>query len=210
MKCKVALTLIVLVYFFFTNSLFSQVGVGTTSPSAHLEVDVASDVTLPALEINPQTAPVGSAEGQLAVMGDATNGYKLYMYDDVRDKWLSVEVSTLTLGRSGNQDNVNLRATANQGNNRSGYLMPFNGTIIHATAKSNDNNGAQAKQLSIQVRNGNTTNSTTTITTAASEYIGTALNVDFSAGDYINGTIDNDGNGNINNVSVVIWVKWRQ
>ncbi len=62
----------------------------------------------------------------------------------------------------------------------------------------------------VRVRNENTTNSTTSITTTASEYTGTALDVNFSAGDYINGTIDSDGNGNINNVSVVIWVKWRQ
>ncbi len=113
-------------------------------------------------------------------------------------------------GRSGNQDNVNLRAVANQSNNRSGYLMPYDGTITYITAKSNINSGAQSKQFSIQVRNGNTTNSTTNFTTTTSEYINTTLNVDFSSGDYINGTINNDGNGNVNNVSIIVWVKWRQ
>ncbi len=199
------ITLAFLIGFFFTNVMHSQVGVGTTNPTAELEIETTG-TGIPALEINPQTAPTGTADGQLTVIGD-----KLYMYDLTRAKWLSVEVSILALGRSGNQDGVNLRAPGNQGNNRSGYLMPYDGTIVYITAKSNNNSGAQAKQLTVQVRNANTTNSTITFSTAASEYINTTVNTDFSAGDYINGTIDSaDGNGNINNVSVIIWVKWRQ
>ncbi|PIA78874.1 hypothetical protein BFR04_04910 [Gaetbulibacter sp. 4G1] len=186
------------------NVAYSQVGIGTTSPTAQLEIE-ANNTGIPALEINPQTSPTGSAEGQLAVIGD-----RLYMYNVSRAKWLSIETTTLLFGRSGNQDNVNLRAVANQSNNRSGYLMPFDGTITYITAKSNNNSGAQSKQFSVLVRNGNTTNSTTNFTTSSSEYISTAVDVDFSAGDYINGTINNDGNGNVNNVSIMICVKWRQ
>ncbi len=129
------------------NFSYAQVGIGTRNPTSQLEI-ATTNTGIPAIEINPQSTPLGTSEGQLAVMGDVTNGYKLYMYDDVRGKWLSVETSTLTLGRNSNQDNTNLRATANQGNTRSGYLMPFDGTIVHVTAKSNDNSGAQAKQLS--------------------------------------------------------------
>ncbi len=186
------------------NVAYSQVGIGTTSPTAQLEIE-ANNTGIPALEINPQTSPTGSAEGQLAVIGD-----RLYMYNVSRAKWLSIETTTLLFGRSGNQDNVNLRAVANQSNNRSGYLMPFDGTITYITAKSNNNSGAQSKQFSVLVRNGNTTNSTTNFTTSSSEYTSTAVDVDFSAGDYINGTINNDGNGNVNNVSIMICVKWRQ
>ncbi len=196
--------LILLISLFFTSLSLSQVGIGTTNPTAELEIGTTNN-GIPALELNAQTAPVGSITGQLAVIGD-----KLYMYDATRVKWLSTEVTTLSLGRSGNQDNVNLRATGNQGNNRSGYLMPYDGTIVYATAKSNNGSGAQAKQFSILVRNGNTTNTSTNISTVSSEYISTNLNIDFSAGDYINGTINNDGNGNVNNVSIVLWVKWRQ
>lgn len=210
MKYKIALLLSIFICFFFTDSVFSQVGVGTTSPSAHLEVDVSSDTTLPALELNTQAVPTGSAEGQLAVIGDATNGYKLYMYDDVRNKWLSVEVSVLPFGRNGNNDNTPMKTAGNVASNRVGYRMPFNGTIIHATVRTNDNSGAQAKQFDIQVRTGNANISSTPITTAAAEATNTALNVDFSAGNYINVRINNDGNGNVNNPVVTLWVKWRQ
>lgn len=190
---------------------FSQVGIGTTTPTAELEIqtsDVGNSVLdIPALEINPQVShvPTGSTTGQISVIGD-----KLFMYDGTRAKWLSIEVSSLSFGRSGNSDNVNLRTAGNQSSNRSGYLMPFDGTITYASIKSNDNSGAQAKQFSIQIRNGNTTNSATNVSTVASEYSSTTLNIDFSTGDYVNVRINNDGNGNINNVGAVIWVKWRQ
>lgn len=198
------IVLTILISVLFSNLLLSQVGIGTTNPTAELEIGTTSN-GIPALELNAQTAPVGTVTGQLAVIGD-----KLYMYDATRSKWLSTEVSSLSFGRSGNQDNVNLRATGNQGNTRSGYLMPYDGTIVYATVKSNNGSGAQSKQFSIRVRNGNTTNSSTNITTSSSEHISTNLNVDFSAGDYINGTINNDGNGNVNNASIVVYVKWRQ
>ena len=192
------------IVFFGVNVAYSQVGIGTTNPTAELEI-ATTNTGIPALELNAQTTPAGTVTGQLAVIGD-----KLYMYDATRVKWLSIETTALPFGRSGNQDNVNLRAVANQSNNRSGYLMPYDGTIAYITAKSNNNSGAQTKQFSVQVRNGNTTNSTTNFTTSSSEYMSTTLNVDFSSGDYINGTINNDGNGNVNNVSVIVWVKWRQ
>ena len=69
--------------------MLSQVVVGTTDPTSELEIET-TDTGIPALEINPQTAPVGSANGQIAVIGD-----KLYMYDLTRTKWLSIETTAL-------------------------------------------------------------------------------------------------------------------
>ena len=205
-KLTCALTVIL----FLTLNVNSQVGVGTTNPTSALEI-MSTNTGIPALEINPQSAPVGSADGQLAVIGD-----KLYLFDTSRanvgtpGKWLSVEVSVLPFGRNGNADNTNLKTAGNSAQNRSGYLMPFNGTIIHATVRSNNNSGAQAKQFDIQVRTGNTNISSTSITTAAAEATNTNLNVDFSAGNFINVRINNDGNGNVNNPVLTLWVKWRE
>ena len=160
--------------FFLIPALFlfhfsiSQVGVGTDLPTAQLEV-ANINTGLPALEFNTQTTPTGSADGQLSFIG-----YKIYIFDTSRaeigtdGKWLSIETSASRFGRNGIQDDVNMRAVANQGSNRSGYLMPYAGTITYILAKSNDNNGAPSRQFSIQVRNGNTTNTITNITTTAS------------------------------------------
>lgn len=202
MKCKVALTLIVLVCFFFTNPLFSQVGVGTTSPSAHLEVDVASDVTLPALEINPQTAPTGTADGQIAVIGD-----KLYMYDLTRTKWLSVENTTLLYGRTGSRTNEVLRFMGNFGNQNSGALIPLNATIVHISARARG--GDATKQFSLEIRNGTTTISSTSYNLVSREYTNTALNIDVNAGDYLMARIGSAGS-NVTDLTLIVWLKWRQ
>jgi len=53
----------------FISNIYSQVGIGTLNPSAELEIGT-TNTGIPALEINPQTAPVGNAMGQLAIIGD--------------------------------------------------------------------------------------------------------------------------------------------
>ena len=82
---------------FLSCGLFAQVGIGTITPNAELEIK--SNSTLPALELNPQTAPVGTATGQIAVIGD-----KLYMFDVTRAKWLSVEATMLNFGLENGTD----------------------------------------------------------------------------------------------------------
>lgn len=199
---RIAITLFIV--FILSASTYAQVGIGTTDPTSELEIET-TNTGIPALELNPQTAPTGTVTGQLSLIGD-----KLFMYDATRIKWLSLESFVLQFGRAGNQDDTALRSAGNIGNNNSGMLMPFNGTIVYVTVKTNSNNGAQAKQFDIRVRNGTTTNSTTSITTVASQYTNNNLNVNFSAGDYINGFIIDDGAGDVNNSVITLWVKWRQ
>lgn len=190
--------------FISAQTVFPQVGVGTTAPTAELEIET-SNTGIPALELNPQTAPTGTDNGQISVIGD-----KLYMYDVVRAKWLSVENSTLAFGRNGNVDNVVLKTAGNVTNGNTSYLMPFDGTIVYVTINSNANSGAQIKQFQVRVRKGTTNVLVTNVTTAASEFSSTTFDVDFSAGDYIDMRINNDGNGNVNNPVAMIWVKWRE
>lgn len=192
-----------LLFTFFQFS-YSQVGVGTTSPTAEVEIET-DNTGIPALELNPQTAPVGTADGQLSVIGD-----KLYMYDATRVKWLSVESTALQFGRNGNSNNTVMKKAGNSTSGNSSYLMPFNGTIVYGSIKTNVNSGAQNKQFQIRVRNGTANISTNNVNTVASEFISTTLDINFSAGDYIDIRIQNDGNGNVNNAVAIIWVKWRQ
>ena len=109
--------------FAFVQISFSQVGVGTTNPTSELEIET-TNTGIPALEINPQTAPVGSADGQLAVIGD-----KLYMYDLTRTKWLSVETTALQYGWAGSADNQLLWFGGDIEN--TGPLMLLDGTIVY-------------------------------------------------------------------------------
>jgi len=132
--------------------------------------------------------------------------------DDVRTKWLSVDSTIKTFGRPGNHDNLLMRSTGNVVNRVTGILMPYNGTIVAVTVKTNQSNGAQIKNFFIETRNGVGINPVTSdvVTTASSEFTSTTFNRNFSAGDYLTVHIDNDGNGDVNNAFVTLWIKWRQ
>lgn len=183
--------------------LNAQVGIGTTSPSAELEVE-GTNTGIPALELNPQSAPAGSATGQVAVIGD-----QLFMYDATRAKWLSTETSVLQFSNSGNTSNTFLKY-GDVANVNSGAYLPFDGTIVYIGATTSDViGGGSTKAFDVRVNNGTTVNSTTTFNLVAWKFLKTDYNVDFNAGDYINVLTPTAG-GNVTNPTVTVWVKWRK
>jgi len=181
--------------------MLCQVGVGTTNPTSELEIQT-SNTGIPALEINPQTAPVGTADGQLSVIGD-----KLYMYDLTRTKWLSIENTTLLYGRGGNRTNEVLRFMGNFGNQNTGALIPMNATIVHISARARGGNAS--KDFSLEIRDSGGLVSSTSYNLVAREYINTALNIDINAGEYLIARIGNTG-GNVTDLVLTVWLKWRQ
>jgi len=181
--------------------MLCQVGVGTTNPTSELEIET-SNTGIPALEINPQTAPVGTADGQLSVIGD-----KLYMYDLTRAKWLSIENTTLLCGRTGSRTNEVLRFMGNFGNQNTGALVPMDATIVHISARARGGNAT--KDFSLEIRNGAGFVSSTTYNLAAREYTNPALNIDVNAGEYLIARIGNTG-GNVTDLTLIVWLKWRQ
>lgn len=89
------ISLLITSLFLLSVSCYAQIGFGETNPTAALEIKTtASD--LPGLRLNPQSSPVGVDTGQMAVIGD-----KLFMFDANRDKWLSIEYTTVEFGRLG-------------------------------------------------------------------------------------------------------------
>ncbi len=181
---------------------FTQVGIGTTNPSAELEIQT-TNAGIPALELNNQTAPIGTTTGQLSLIGD-----KLYMYDATRSKWLSLETIALQYARNGNFDNSRLFFGGNLQNANSGAMMPLNGTIIGVSAISAGGN--TSKQFQVRIRNGNTNQpGTFTFNLVNRQYISTTDNADFNAGDYINVHVQSAGS-NVSNPAVILWIKWRQ
>ncbi|WP_298237329.1 hypothetical protein [uncultured Algibacter sp.] len=198
-------TIIALFMCFNVSILWSQVGIGTTNPSAELEIET-TNAGIPALQLNPQTAPNGDSDGQLSVIGD-----KLYMYDLTRDKWLSIEATALQFGKNGGADNELLRFGGDVRNNSSGPLMPFDGTIVYMTIQSSG--GVANKQFDIKINGsdvGNNANNTLDgrISLSSGSFTETDYNIDFDAGDYINLEVRNNG-GDLEDTAAVIWVKWR-
>jgi len=190
--------------------MIAQVGIATTSPTAQLEI--TNDVTTPdypLLELNPQTAPVGTATGQLAVIGDL-----LYMYDATRGKWLTTETIPIQYGRGGDAVAQALRYAGNNASGNSGPLMPFDGTIVMITANSNSGSATSnsSKEFQVRVRNGTSTSSTINFNLTSYVFSQTDYNIDFNAGDFINVRArDLDSSGDtVNNPAVMVWVKWRR
>lgn len=183
-----------------TINSVGQVGINTTTPSAELEI-ASSSPGLPILELNPQTAPVGTASGQLSVIND-----QLYLYDDTRSKWLSIGSSTFNFGGEGGQDGDDLEYAGDIENN--GPTMPQDGTIVYISI--NSTGGFPTKEITINIYNSlNVLVGSHSVNLVGGSLVLADFNVDFSSGDHFRVYVE-DANGVVNNVTAVLWTKWRQ
>lgn len=194
-----------------TCTVWGQVGIGTSTPNAELEIKSPTD-QLPALELNPQTAPDGTAMGQIAVINTPDYGPELFMFDTTRTdnsgegKWLTVGASTFNFGREGGQNNSTLEYAGDI--TSSGPKMPRKGTIVYTTLNSSGGNAT--KQIRIAIHNSaGTEQSSTNLNLVGGSLKKTDFNLDFEAGDYIRVHVGNGGGGNVNDPTAVLWIKWR-
>ena len=187
--------------FLYTITLYARVGNGTTNPTAELEI-VTTNAGIPALELNPQNAPAGTAMGQFAVIGD-----QLYMYDATRVKWLSTETTALNFGWAGSADNQVLWFGGDI--ELTGPIMPFDGTIVYVSINSSEGN--TTKRMDLQINGANVGNSGNPTLDGRINLVGgsfnySSFNIDFGAGDYI--TINAASNGAaVDDPAAIIWVK---
>ena len=199
-------TLFFLLVSVLTVTAFAQVGIGTPTPSAELDI-ITTNTGIPALELNPQTDPVGSQTGQLAVIGD-----KLYMYDGTRGKWLSVESTPLQYGRNGtNIDTDRLRFGGDIRNASSGAKMPLNGTIVYIAVQTAG--GDADKEFDLEINGTDVGDSVDPTIDGRFELVGGSFysseyNIDFDAGDFI--SIQARGADDVEHPAAIIWVKWRE
>ena len=190
---------------------FSQVGIGTTTPTAELEIET-TNTGIPALELNPQSAPIGSVTGQLAVIGD-----KLFMYDATRVKWLSVEATALQYGYAYGADNQILFFGGDIGldpttENDTGPKMPFDGTIVYITVESSGGNTSKSFDIEINgtaVPNNADPTLDGRFQLSGGTFTRTTFNIDFNAGDYIMLKAISSGSA-VYDPAAIIWVKWRE
>jgi hypothetical protein len=180
----------------------ASIGVGTTAPSAKIEIDNSG--TLPQLELESRaTAPTGTANGQMAIIDGS-----LFIYDTARGKWLSSETMTYAYGNSANTNNTfldfaNLNSQAN-----SGAKILKNATIVGITAMGSGGNAT--KGFNIVERSGATTISTNSFNLIGLNYsnYSSTINYDITEGNYITIFVQNDTN--IANPTVILHLKWRQ
>lgn len=187
--------------------LFAQIGLGTTDPTAALEIQTEVNGRA-ALGLTPQSNPVGVATGQLAVIENI-----LYLFDGDRNKWLSVEQTVLEFGRLGSGSDP-AEVEYGGGDLQNGLRLPFDGTIVAVfMSATNDNN----REITL-VRNGlavlnNDINiqidGVFNLDPTALNYENNAYNFDFMAGDNIRLEIDSAVD-DIDDLIVTLHVKWRK
>ena len=184
-----------------SNSSFrlGKVGIGTTAPTAKLEID-ATDETIPPLEIVPSaTVPTGTANGQIMVMDNS-----IFIFDVTRNKWLSSETISTSYTLNGGSSNEYLRFENIRSQN-SGPKMPFAGTIVAITAQSS---GGVANK-GFEIRKNGAGASLFNFNLAANTYTNTTTNINFNAGDFLNVFVVNAGI-DVNDPSVLLFIKWRK
>lgn len=184
----------------------AQVGIGTTNPTSEFEI-ATSNTGIPALELNPQSSPLGTTTGQLAVIGD-----KLYMYDATRGKWLSTNTVPLQYGYAGSADGDNFWFGGDVENNNSGALMPFDGTIICVSIVSSGGNASKRIDLRINGTNvGDNANPTLDgrFNLVSGRHIYTNYNIDFNAGEFLSIYASSTGSS-VFDPTAIIFVKWRK
>lgn len=186
---------------FCLAQLQAQVGIGTTTPNSALEIKTSSD-DLPALELNPQTAPQGTVTGQISIIGD-----KLFMFDADRGKWLSVESTSFNFGLDSWTGDNYLEYAGDI--NDSGPAMPFAGTIVYATINTTDGDPNHTGSIQIfDEAGGATVVAQENFALVQGSRIYKNLNLDFEAGQIIRVYID-PTNWGVENPSLVLWIKWR-
>ena len=189
---------LLVVLLFSSSFLFAQVGIGTSTPNSELEIKAPG--SLPSLELNPQIAPLGTAMGQISVIGD-----ELYLYDNNRLKWLTISTANFNFGLEGNISNRTLEYAGDI--TASGPRMPKNGTIVYLTLNSSGGNPTKGATLDVVSSAGVTTSYNFQYVGGSRIY--TQSNINVSAGDQLFFKINTDG-ASIQNPTVVLWVKWRK
>jgi hypothetical protein len=140
------------------------------------------------------------ADGQLAVI----NGL-LYEYDDVRTKWLSVQRAFVTFGRRGaTRDQYLNYAAGNLSSNNSGYRIPMNATIVSLAGQFS---GVGTANLNIR-KNDTATDIATLAIAAAQGGHDNTIDVDISAGDWLQSY--EDSVSTVPDPMLVVEIAWRE
>lgn len=128
--------------------------------------------------------------------------------DDTRgDKVLSVETMPLAFGRGKINNNDWIRQVDVK-DAESGYIAPYDGTVIRATAHCADTDGnTQTFDLYVGTTSASTIGTITSASTQAQ--FNNVLNVDFLQSDRLRLRGGASAAGAIQDTEIVLYVKWR-
>lgn len=182
----------------------AQVGIGTINPKAELHIATTNN-GIPALRLEPQTNPVGTNSGQLAVIDN-----ELFLYDQSRGKWLSIEANKYSFGLEDGADNEPLEYVGDVQNN--GPKIKENSTIVYVSL--NARNGQDGKMIQMILDNVNVpynpdANVNGLLRLDPYSYINTNFNMDINAGQVLKFFVTAAGAATTD-ITVDVWIKKRK
>ena len=132
-------------------------------------------------------------------------GDRLWVYDEVRNKWLSAERSTIIAGRKGRAKNSYLRLSDGQSSNLSGYRMPRTGTIVSIMAQTR-----ATETWTVRIRkNGSDTDVASLTLTDVEGYHDSSLDINVEEGDRIQIFAETTGFLGIRDPFIWVEIAWR-
>lgn len=186
------------------NGAYDEGGAGVgrtiTVDAAPVKLDATSGSDAPLELTNLSSAPTTNlANGQLAVVGGI-----LYAYDSTRTKWLSVQRETFAFGRRGSSKDQWINHYAGTlASNNSGLRVMRNATIV-GLAGQLDGSGT----CDMRIRKNDVLVDITTLSIAAATGAqDTTIDVDLSAGDFLQCYIENSTS--VSDPMIVVEIAWR-
>lgn len=198
----------------FVNTINSQIALGETKVDTD---DVAPDVLLNKVGAGQGITvykDAGGADNILRVGAQvyiATIGGQpkpVYVDSSKGGKVLSVEMSNYWWAEAAlsNNDWVQIGHASDAD---SGWIMPFDGTIVGVTAHCENNSSGNPKDMRLYVNGTQADTSFITIPTGTNQTVNDQTkNFDFSAGDRLRFRAGSSG-GTINDTVISLMVKWR-
>jgi len=130
---------------------------------------------------------------------------RLWVYDEVRDKWLSPDRLFAIAGRDGRAKNLYLRLIDDHPSNLTGYRMLRKATIVAIAAQTRNN-----ETWTLQIRkNGDPTNLYSLPISSVSGAHNTVVDVDVDEGDQVQMFAETTNFLGIKDPFVMIEIAWR-
>lgn len=133
------------------------------------------------------------------------DGGRLWVYDEIRDKWLSSDRLFAVAGRDGRAKNLYLRIVDNHPSNLTGYRMLRQATIVAVAAQTRS-----IETWTLQIRkNGDPTNLYSLPISGVSGAHLNTVNVDLDEGDLVQMFAETTAFLGIKDPFVMIEIAWR-
>ena len=152
--------------------------------------------------------PTGSTDGDLFYREDLD---MFFFLDGSRSKWLSVDRQNLICGRETAKKNISayLGTTTTLHSSTTGFHMYNNGTITNVSVNNTitvNNN----RDVEIRINNSTTNKVSVPINSGNNSNILNNTDLDFSWGDQIQSIVLANNNDDLENITVIIEIAWRE